>query len=159
MGDGLALAVFVVVLGRAARARARVTGEAPFSADFELGALLATLVVQALVLIDGTLDGRFAPALYILFALVAALARPGAAMSTLVFALAYEAFARRLQLGEGLRPLAHRAGFGLAFTALNVGFLRAEVARVRSSSRARLDEELVKLKEDARSYQIGRAHV
>ena len=154
LGDGLALAVFLLVLGRAARARARVTGEAPFSADFELGALLAALVVQALVRLDGTLDGRFAPALYILFALVAALARPGAAISTLVFALGYEALARRFQLGEGLAPLAQRAGFGLAFTALNVGFLRAEVARVRSSSRARLDEELVKLKEDARSYRL-----
>ncbi len=154
VGDGVALVLFALVLGRAARARARVTGEAPFAADFELGALLAALVVQLLVRVDGTLDGRLAPALYILFALVAALARPGAAVSTLVFALGYEAFARRFQLGEGLAPLAQRAGFGLAFTALNVGFLRAEVARVRSSSRARLDEELVKLKEDARSYRL-----
>ncbi len=149
-----ALLIFSVVLARSIRARVKVTGEAPFWVDFELGALLSALVVQGLVRLDGTLDGVLAPAIYVLLALIAALARPGAAVSTLLFALGYEAFARKVQLNEGLGPLAPRAAFGFAFTALNVGFLRAEVARVRSSSRARLDEELVKLKEDARSYRL-----
>jgi diguanylate cyclase (GGDEF)-like protein len=152
--DGVAFALFALVLLRSIRARLRVTGEAPFWVDFEVGALLSTLVIEGVVRVDGSLDGRFSPAIFVLLALVAALARPGAAITTLLFTLAYEAFARKVVLGEGLGPLLFRGLFGAAFTALNVAFLRAEVARVRTVSRARLDEELAKLKEDARSYRL-----
>ena len=153
--DLCALALFVLVLVRVGRARARVTGEAPFSVDFELGALLSTGVVSSLLLVDGSLDGRLAPALYVLFALVAAVARPGAAVVVVLFTLGLEALARRFAHGEAsLAPLALRALFAALFTALNLVFLRAEVVRVRTVARARLDEELRKLKDDARSYRL-----
>ena len=152
--DAVAFGVFGLVLLRAIRARMKVTAEAPFLVDFELGALSATLLTHVLLRVDGTLDGRLSPSMYVLFALVAALARPGAAGCTLLFALAYEAFLRRYATVEPMAPLVSRAIFGAAFTILNVAFLRAEVARVRVLSRVRLDEELVKLKEDARSYRL-----
>src|SRR5205809_1012052 len=41
-----------------------------------------------------------------------------------------------------------------AFALLTLAFLRAEVARIRASARARLDAEIVRLKEDARSYRL-----
>ena len=152
--DAIAFTLFGLVVLRAVVARAKVTGEAPFLVDFEVGALATTMVGQVVLRIDGTMDGRLSPSMYVLFAVVAALARPGAAGCTLLFALAYEAFLRRFATFEPLAQLVPRAIFGAAFTALNVAFLRAEVARVRALSRARLDEELVKLKEDARSYRL-----
>jgi len=152
--DAVAFGLFALVLARAVRARMKVTGEAPFLVDFEAGALAATFVLHGIARIDGTLDGRLSPSIFVLFALVAALARPGAAGTTLVFALGYEAFVRKLGTGEPLAPLVPRAIFGAAFTALNVAFLRAEAARVRVLSRAKLDDELKKLKDDARSYRL-----
>ncbi len=152
--DAIAFGLFFVVLARAVRARVKVTGEAPFLVDFEAGALAATLVLHLLARFDGSLDGRLSPSIFVLFALVAALARPGAAGTTLVFALGYEAFVRRFGTFESLAPLIPRAIFGAAFTALNVAFLRAEAARVRVLSRAKLDDELKKLKDDARSYRL-----
>ena len=154
VSDAVVALVFALFVARAARARVRVTGEAPFAVDFELGALSSAFVLAAVVRLDGSLDGRLSPAIYVLVAFVAALARPGAAGCTLLFALLFEAFVRRVVLDAPLAPLGARAAFGAAFTALNVAFLRAEVARVRALSRARLDDELVKLKEDARSYRL-----
>lgn len=154
VADAVAFGVFALVLARAVRARMKVTGEAPFLVDFEVGALAATMVLHVVARVDGSLDGRLSPAVFVLFALVAALARPGAAGTTLVYAIAYEAFVRKAITLEGLAPLLPRAVFGAAFTALNVGFLRAEAARVRVLSRAKLDDELKKLKDDARSYRL-----
>ena len=41
-----------------------------------------------------------------------------------------------------------------AFALLNLALLRAEVARIRATARARVEAQLVRLKEDARSYRL-----
>jgi diguanylate cyclase (GGDEF)-like protein len=46
------------------------------------------------------------------------------------------------------------AGFVAAFALLNLAFLRAEVARIRLTARSRIEQELSRLKEDARRYRL-----
>src|SRR6185312_15284091 len=52
------------------------------------------------------------------------------------------------------RTLMVHAAFVAAFALLNLAFLRAEVARIRASARARVEAEIARLKEDARSYRL-----
>jgi len=42
----------------------------------------------------------------------------------------------------------------LVFATLNVLVLRGEIARVRSALKARLDAEIARLRDDARSYRL-----
>ena len=54
--------VWAVLLVKRLRSKLRLTGDAKFLLDFELGALLAVGLDAALLRFDGTLSGRFAPA-------------------------------------------------------------------------------------------------
>ncbi len=123
--------------------------------DLELGALLVVAACGAAVHLDGTVDGRAFPAVYVAIALVSAFARPAASIAVLVFAAALEAAVRLGAYGEPtpLRGLPH-LGFMLVFAALNLAFLRGEIARIRRASRARLDAEIARLRDDARSYRL-----
>ncbi|HEY5240429.1 MAG TPA: sensor domain-containing diguanylate cyclase, partial [Polyangiaceae bacterium] len=118
-------------------------------------ALLAVALEAALVRFDGGLSGRFSPALYVLVALVAAFARPGAGILVVGFLLCLEAALRFLALDElDTSSFTTHACFVGAFALLNLALLRAEVARVRATASARVQEQLVRIKEDARSYRL-----
>src|SRR6476660_9543789 len=58
----VAFVAWVLLLGKRLRSKLRLTGDAPFLLDFELGALLAVGLDSALLRFDGTLSGRFSPA-------------------------------------------------------------------------------------------------
>ena len=78
---GIVAAFWALLLGKRLRSKLRITGEAPFLLDFELGALLAVGLDAALLRFDGTLSGRFSPATYVLVALVASFGRPVAGLA------------------------------------------------------------------------------
>lgn len=149
------LVVFVALFtSRLVRKLSR-RGEASALVDVELGALLALALVAALVRFDGGLSGRYAPVLYVLVALVAAFARPLAALLVVLFVVGLEALVRLVVLRDGaFDTLATHALFVAAFGLLQVASLRAEVLRIRITSRKRLDDEVARVREDARSYRL-----
>jgi two-component system cell cycle response regulator len=151
----VALGVWVFVLTLRVRTKLTFTGEAPILVDVELGMLLAVGLDAALLHFEGGLSGPLSPAVYVLVALVAAFARPGAGLIVVAGVVLLEAVIRRVALGEAsLLSLVPHAGFVAAFALLNLAFLRAEVARIRMTARARVEQELSRLKEDARRYRL-----
>ena len=150
-----AAVVWAVLLVKRLRSKLRLTGDAPFLLDFELGALLAVGLDAALLRFDGTLSGRFSPATYVLVALVASFGRPIAGLAVVGWVVALDALIRFRTLGQAsLEALATQAGFASAFALLNLLLLRAEVARIRVTARARVEREIERLREDARSYRL-----
>jgi diguanylate cyclase (GGDEF)-like protein len=150
-----AAVVWALLLAKRLSSKLRTTGEAPFLVDFELGALLAVGLDAALLRFDGTLSGRFSPATYVLVALVASFGRPAPGLAVVGWVVALDAVIRHKTLGEPtLEALATHAGFACAFALLNLLLLRAEVARIRVTARARVERELERLREDARSYRL-----
>ncbi len=153
---GLAPLVLVVALV-AVRARKKLTlaDEAPFHVDLDLGILLATALIGALIRVDGTPDGPFGPTAYLLVAFLAAFTRPAAAVFAALWLLGLDFAVRRWLLADAdLHAWARHAGLLAAFAALNLLLLRAEVARIRRAARARIEQELKRLKDDARSYRL-----
>ncbi|OJY15198.1 MAG: hypothetical protein BGO98_22395 [Myxococcales bacterium 68-20] len=151
----LAAVVWTFLLGKRLRSKLRLTGDAPFLLDFELGALLAVGLDAVLLRFDGTLAGRFSPATYVLVALVASFGRPVAGLAVVGWVVILDALIRYKTLGEAsLEALATQAGFASAFALLNLLLLRAEVARIRVTARSRVERELERLREDARSYRL-----
>src|SRR4051794_37792196 len=142
--------VWALLLVKRLRAKLRLTGDAKFLLDFELGALLAVGLDAALLRFDGTLAGRFAPATYVLVVLVASFGRPVPGLAVVAWVVALDAVIRHKTLGEtSWEALATQAGFAFAFALLNLLLLRAEVARIRITARARVDRELERLRDDA----------
>ncbi|MCL2725691.1 MAG: sensor domain-containing diguanylate cyclase [Polyangiaceae bacterium] len=133
----------------------KLTGDAPFLLDFELGALLSVGLDAILLRFDGTLEGRFSPAIYVLVALVASFGRPLPGLLVVAWVVILDALVRYQMLGApSYEALATQAGFACAFALLNLLLLRAEVARIRVTARARLEDELQRLRDDARSYRL-----
>ena len=123
--------------------------------DLEIGALLTVALEAALVRYDGGLSGRLSPAVYVLVALVAAFARPLAGLLVVLWILALEAGLHLATPAHGdLTGFATHAGFVGTFALLNLTLLRAEVARIRVTARARVEAQLVRIREDARSYRL-----
>ncbi len=144
----------VLLLSRVSR-KVRATQDVRIVVDIELGMLLAVGLEAALVRFDGGLSGPYAPAIYVLVALVAAFARPGAGIVVVFFLLALEAALRFVTLDEkDASGFTTHACFVGAFALLNLALLRAEVARIRATARARVEAQLVRIKEDARSYRL-----
>ncbi len=154
-GQALALAVWAFLLASRARRKLRDTSDAGLLLDVEVGALLAIAVETALVRFDGGLNGHLSPALYVLVALVAAFSRPFAGLLVVLWILALEAGLRLAAPGRmDLAGFATHAGFVGTFALLNLTLLRAEVARIRVTARARVEAQLVRIREDARSYRL-----
>ncbi len=153
--QGVAAVYWLFLLGTRARKKLRDPDEAGRLLDVEIGVLLAIGVVAALVRIDGGLSGKLAPSLYILVAFVAAFARPIAGIAVVGWVLGLEAALRIASHGEvDTSLLFTHAGFMGAFALLNLVLLRVEVARVRRVARARIEAQLLRLKEDARNYRL-----
>jgi diguanylate cyclase (GGDEF)-like protein len=87
--------------------------------------------------------------------LVSAFARPLASVAVVVFAATLELCVRVTVYGD---PAPQRAGmhlgFMIIFAGLSVTVLRGELARIRRASKSRLDQEIERLRDDARSYRL-----
>ncbi|HEX3772573.1 MAG TPA: diguanylate cyclase [Polyangiaceae bacterium] len=151
----VALCAWAGLLGARVRRKLRETTDVPLLLDVEIGALLSVGLEALLVRFDGGLNGHMSPALYVLVALVAAFARPLAGLIVVAWILALEAGLRMAAPNHlDVQGFATHAGFVATFALLNLTLLRAEVARIRVTARARVEEQLVRIREDARSYRL-----
>jgi two-component system cell cycle response regulator len=123
--------------------------------DAALFTLVTVLCYAAVLQSPGGLGGPFYPVLYGLAMLVASFARPTAVAFVIAFAVTLEAGISMIGLGEHeeLRLSAH-AGLLILFSLLNLLVFRAEITRVRKLSRLRIETELRRLHESARSYRL-----
>src|SRR5580658_3702659 len=151
----LLAAAWAAILTSRAWRKLRDPGEAGLLVDLEVCVLLVVGVVAATLRLDGNLVGPLSPALYVVVALVAAFTRPVAGMVAVAWLLGLEAAVRFGPVGEtDAASFAVHAAFVAALATLNLVLLRAEVARVRATARVRIEAQLVRLKEDARSYRL-----
>ncbi|WP_437589234.1 diguanylate cyclase [Sorangium sp. So ce1000] len=154
-----ALLVLLAALVQRARRRAAAI-EASALLDLEVGALLLVATFAAVLRLDGSLDGDAHPALYVVIALVSAFARPGASLLVAIAAAALEIAVRSAatrgapSLLDAARAAAPHLGFMAVFSLLNATILRAEIGRVRKASHTRLQAEIERLRDDARSYRL-----
>jgi len=146
---------FVVSLAlRATRRLKRLAPRDTIRLDLELFTHLVVLAYAAILAAPGGLSGPYYPGVYVLMMLAAAFARPPAAVGTMAFALGLEAALDHFAMDRPLSELVPHAALVMAFLALNLAVFRAEIARVRKLCRARLDGELTRMREDARSYRL-----
>ena len=123
--------------------------------DLELFTHLVVLAYGAILHTPGGLDGPYYPAVYALVMICASFAKPLAAAGTIAFAVLMEAALNFIAWGghetNGLLPHATLLG---VFAFLNMLVFRAEIARIRALSRQRIETELRKMKDAARSYRL-----
>lgn len=151
-------AVAVLALSFVTRLVKRLRHLAPESTlRLELEVLSHAVVITYLgvLLAPGGLDGAFYPLVYVLMMLAAGFARPVAAIVSMGFAVTLETALQTVALGRhelaALWP--HAALIGV-FAFLNMVMFRAEIARVRRLSRLRIDGEIQRMKDAARSYRL-----
>jgi two-component system, cell cycle response regulator len=150
----VALGALVLALSvRLVRRLYRLMPEASVRVDLELFTTLTVAGYAAVSCAPGGLSGPLYPVLYATMMLAAAFSRPAAAIGTLLFALAMET-ALTYALGGSSTVLVFHAVLLLLFTVLNLLVFRAEIARVRRLSRARIESEIQRMKEAARSYRL-----
>lgn len=123
--------------------------------DLEIGLPLVMAAYGLVLRLDGSLGGRFFPLVYVCIGLVAAFARPAASLGVVTAAASLEITVTLLSRGRpSLIDLVPRLFFMVAFASLNATILRGEIARVRRASRTRLQAEIDRLRDDARSYRL-----
>jgi len=123
--------------------------------DLELFTHLVVLAYGVILHLPGGLDGPYYPAVYALVMICASFARPLAAVGTIAFAVLVEAALNFIAWSshDTDRLIPHAALLGV-FAFLNMLVFRAEIARIRALSRQRIETELRKMKEAARSYRL-----
>lgn len=155
------------LLSLALRARRRLRRLTPPEAgrlDFEIFAHLVVLAYLAALLTEGRLEGPAHAGVYAVTMLCAAFSRPRVALAVAAFAILLEGSlvflvpsAALASTGAGARATllfsAHAILIG-AFTFLNLVVLRAELARVRRLSKERIDSEMQRMRDAARSYRL-----
>lgn len=139
---------------RAVRRLRRIAPRDTVRLDIELFTHLFVVGYVGVLVSPGGLEGPFYPIIYVLSMLAAAFARPAAAAVSVGFGVVLEGALDQFVLGVGLAPAVPHAVLATAFAALNLIVFRAEIARVRKLSRARLNGELQRMRDDARSYRL-----
>jgi diguanylate cyclase (GGDEF)-like protein len=153
--SGVVLLLFLISLSMRAHARlARVVPRETVRLDFEVFTHLTVLVFLGVISTPGGFSGAYYPLVYALMMLTAAFARPQAAVATAAFTVALEWAIDEARDGRGSADLGPHAVLVVAFAALNLIVFRAEIARVRRLSRARIEGEIRRMREDARSYRL-----
>lgn len=123
--------------------------------DLELFTHLVVLAYGGILHTPGGLDGPYYPAVYALVMICASFAKPAAAVGTIAFAVLMEAALNFIAWGGSAtdRLIPHAALLGV-FAFLNMLVFRAEISRIRTLSRQRIETELRKMKDAARSYRL-----
>lgn len=120
--------------------------------------LFTHLMVGAYVLVlhaPHGLDGPLYPIVYALSMLAACFARPAAAAGTLLFTISFEAALHYVAFGQrSPERLMIHAGLLSGFALLNMLVFRVEITRIRRLSRLRIEMELCKMREAARTYRL-----
>lgn len=151
-----ALFALLVLFAFQARKRAKAI-DAGIQLDVEVGLPLVFSAYALALLIDGKVGGMLAPLIYLCVALIAAFAQPIASVLVVLLSVAFELslafYSKRGIWGLDI-GLLYRLGFMSAFVLLNATILRAEIERVRKASRSRLNAEMERLRDDARSFRL-----
>ena len=123
--------------------------------DLEILMHLFVLAYAAVLHAPGQLDGPWYPVVYALAMLGASFTGPKPAAAAVTFAVLLEGALVFVAFpgGPPERFASHATLLGL-FTFLNLIVFRAEIARIRSLSRAKIEAELKKMREAARSYRL-----
>jgi two-component system cell cycle response regulator len=121
--------------------------------DLELFTHLVVLAYAGVLATRGGLSGAAYPVLYALVMLTASFARPAATVASVAFAVLLEAALTFIAFGGRGNLLEHAVLLGV-FAFLNMLVFRAEIARIRRVSRQRIETELKKMKDAARSYRL-----
>ncbi len=123
--------------------------------DLEILTHLFVLAFAAVLNAPGQLDGPWYPVVYALAMLGASFTGPKAAAAGVAFAVLLEGALVAVAFPESPseRFASHAALLGL-FTFLNLIVFRAEIARIRSLSRSKIEGELKKMRDAARSYRL-----
>jgi len=150
----LVLAALGIALAPRLRYRGRL-GTGSIRRDLETFTLAVLFIRTALMLAGPSVAETWAAIVYVVLMLAAAFARPAAVLGTLVYVLMLEA----ARLGataphQWLAKLGPQAFLATLFTSLNFMVFRAEITRVRRLSRERVEAELERNKEAARSYRL-----
>lgn len=157
-GQALA-ALFVLLLSTGYRVLVRLVRQPPepeiARLDLELFTHLMVGAYALVLLAPGGLDGPLYPVVYALSMLAASFARPTAAAGCIVFTILFEAALHYVAFGQRThgRLLVH-ASLLSGFALLNLLVFRAELARVRRLSRLRVETELSRIREAARTYRL-----
>jgi two-component system, cell cycle response regulator len=157
LDDTLLYGMGVLFLGslgyRVWQRRRRAVVEETTRLDLELFTHLVVLAYALVLRAQGGLSGAAYPVLYALVMLTASFARPAATVSVVAFAVLLES-ALTLIAFRGRGSLVEHATLLGVFAFLNMLVFRAEIARIRRVSRQRIETELKKMKEAARSYRL-----
>lgn len=149
------VAAAVATLLLVVRVVQRVKKNAAHHIARDMGMLASFVLVLVLLRFGGGLDGPWAVSLYLLMALVAAVARPLAIVQTGLYIVTLEASLRCFAMRQPwMENSLARALFLAAFALASAVVVRAEIARIRHVAKRRLDAELAKIQEDARSYRL-----
>jgi diguanylate cyclase (GGDEF)-like protein len=154
------LAAFALLLGSTAyrawqRLRRQPAEDDTARLDVELFSHLVVIAYAVVLRAPDGLDGPLYPMVYALAMLAASFARPKAAGMTVAFALLLESALHYVALDERSADRLHSQGTLLGvFTVLNFVVSRAEIARIRKLSRLRIETELRKMRESARTYRL-----
>jgi two-component system cell cycle response regulator len=151
------LAAFALSLGIRLFKRLRALAPEGELRRLDLELLLHLFVgVYALVLqTPGGLDGPFYPLVYAVTLVGSGFTGPIPTVVAAAFALVLETVLGAYALGEPApdRAVAH-AGLLALFAFVNLAVFRAELARVRKLSRARIEAEIARMRDAARSYRL-----
>ncbi len=151
----LGLVLVAAALHRLVLRLRRLEGAHVTGLDSALFAHLMVLGYAVVLVSPGGLSGPYYPLLYALAMLAAAFARPLAAASAVVFALGLEVLLQRWVLGaDWLHAVWPHAALLTGFATLNALVFRAEITRIRALSRGRVEAELTRVREAARSYRL-----
>ena len=150
----LVLATLGIALASRLRTRERF-GSVSARRDLEWFTQCVLAVRTVSLLIGPGFAETLFPIVYLVLMLAAAFARPAAAFGTLIYVVVLEA----ARIGATtptlwLEKLGPTVLLGALFTSLNFVVFRAEVARVRRLSRERVEAEIARNKEAARSYRL-----
>lgn len=151
---GAVAVAWAVIFGLRLRERARTAPAARARIDLELGLMLLALA-HALVQLAGGLEGALYPLIYVLVCFLASFASKPTGYVLVGVAIALEAGLWTLtEEHDDLVPLAVHAGFLAFFGALSAVFTRAEIARVRETSRRERDIEKEKVRAESRMFRL-----
>ena len=122
--------------------------------DFVLFSQLFVAIYAVVLHAPRGLDGPYHAVVYVALMLVAGFTSPAVTFATVGFAVALETGMGVVVLGRGFAELVPHAALMGVFAFFNLALFRAEIARVRRLSRSRIEAELRRMKEAARTYRL-----
>lgn len=123
--------------------------------ETEIAATAITLLVFGIGHLEGTLSSPFFSVVFLVLVATSVLARPWAVGLSLVSLLLIEGTVRSLGYGDlSLNTVLVHGALGAIFSGINHALMRTEIMRLRSKAKARVESEIQRLHEAARSYRL-----